>query len=89
VRGLVLRGVCLMRPEEIDWMYGGGAAAVQPRAWRAFVEHLAPEERDSVLESYYQRLQSQDAAVRDAAVCSCLPLWPVCALPFHVNQVCA
>ena len=29
VRGLVLRGVCLMRPEEIDWMYGGDAAAVQ------------------------------------------------------------
>ena len=61
-------------------MYGGGAAAVQPRAWRAFVEHLAPEERGHVLESYYARLQSQDAAVRDAAVCSCLALLPICAL---------
>ena len=68
VRGLVLRGVCLMRPEEIAWMYGGAAAAVQPRAWRAFVEHLGPEERDDVLGSYYRRLQSQDAAIRDAAV---------------------
>ena len=68
MRGLILRGVCLMRLEEIDWMYGGGASAVQPRAWRNFVDHLAPEERHAVLESYYRRLQSQDAAVRDAAV---------------------
>ena len=63
-------------------MYGGGASAVQPRAWRAFVEHLAPEERDTVLESYYRRLQSADAAVRDAAVrnmSASLPLDPAAA----------
>ena len=61
-------------------MYGGGAAAVQPRAWRAFVEHLAPEERGNVLESFYRRLQSPDAAVRDAAVRSCPAL---CAMSGH------
>ncbi len=72
-------------------MYGGGAAAVQPRAWRNFVEHLLPEERDNVLQSYYARLQSQDAAVRDAAVRNCLALSPLCALLFPstkcVNRV--
>lgn len=30
VLSLVLRGVCLMRESEIDWMFGGGAAHLQP-----------------------------------------------------------
>lgn len=25
VLGIILRGVCLMRPQEIQWMFGGGA----------------------------------------------------------------
>ena len=40
----------------------------QPRAWRNFVEHLPTEERHDVLGSYYARLRSPDAAVRDPAV---------------------
>ena len=68
VKSLVLRGVCLMRAEEISWMYSGAAAAVQPKAWRDFEEHLLPEERGNVLGAFYRRLQSQDTAVRDAAV---------------------
>jgi hypothetical protein len=27
VLGIILRGVCLMRPQEIHWMFGGGAGA--------------------------------------------------------------
>ena len=30
VLSLILRGVCLMRPSEIAWMFGGGAAHLQP-----------------------------------------------------------
>jgi len=31
VAGLILRGICLMRQQELDWMYrGGGAAALRP-----------------------------------------------------------
>ena len=64
----MLRGVCLMRPEEIAWMYSGAAAAVQPKAWQNFVDHLTAEERNNVLESYYKRLRSPDTSVRDSAV---------------------
>lgn len=28
VLGIILRGVCLMRPQEIHWMFGGGAGAL-------------------------------------------------------------
>lgn len=28
VMGIILRGVCLMRPQEIHWMFGGGAGVL-------------------------------------------------------------
>lgn len=30
VTGIILRGICLMRPSEIQWMYGGGAGNLAP-----------------------------------------------------------
>lgn len=38
VRSLVLRGVCLMRPAEIDWLFEkrGGAARLHPQGWNEF-----------------------------------------------------
>ena len=49
-------------------MYGGAAAALQPKAWQSFLEALAPAERREPLPAYYRRLTSPDTAVRDAAV---------------------
>lgn len=49
-------------------MYGGAAAALQPKAWQSFLEALAPAERRDPLPAYYRRLTSTDTAVRDAAV---------------------
>lgn len=68
VAGLVLRAVCLMRQCEIDWMFRGGVASVQPKAWHDFVTALPVEERSDPLLAYYQRLTSDDARVRSAAV---------------------
>jgi hypothetical protein len=31
VLGIILRGVCLMRPQEINWMFGGGAGGLGSR----------------------------------------------------------
>ncbi|KAF8072408.1 pip [Scenedesmus sp. PABB004] len=67
VLGLVLRGVCLMRPQEIAWMYGGGAAALRPLAWAAFTAGLPPREAANPLLAHYSRLLSADAATRQAA----------------------
>ncbi len=75
------RGSCCLARMLSTYCTGMAASAVTAQAFAASAE--------SVSNPGCSRLQSQDAAVRDAAVCSCLPLWPVCALPFHVNQVCA
>ncbi|WP_396230333.1 prolyl aminopeptidase [Dietzia sp. CH92] len=40
VRGLVLRGIFLCRPGEIDWFYRGGAAHLFPDVWEGYLAPL-------------------------------------------------
>ncbi len=61
-RGLVLRGVFLLRREEIDWFLYG-IRTVFPEAWRSFVGFLPKAERNDVLAAYYRRLCDPDPAV--------------------------
>lgn len=70
VLGMALRGVCLMRPHEVEWMFRrGGAAALRPMGWQRFAAQLgAPGGRGSdPLLGYYARLLSGDSGTRDAA----------------------
>ena len=60
--GLVLRGIFLARPAEIDW-FMHGMRHTFPEAWRAFSEFLPARERDDLLGSYYRRLTHPDPAV--------------------------
>ncbi len=46
--GLVLRGIFLARPSELDW-FMHGMRIVFPEAWRAFVEFLPAAERADIL----------------------------------------
>jgi proline iminopeptidase len=66
VRGLVLRGVFLGRPAEVEWFLHG-LAAVFPDAHATFVSHLAPEERHDILGAYLRRLTDPDPAVHMSA----------------------
>lgn len=45
VLGLVLRGVFLCDPDEMDWLYGGGAGALYPGAWTDFLAPLPVDGR--------------------------------------------
>ena len=49
--GLVLRGVFLARPAELDW-FVHGMRTIFPEAWRAFAEFLPEGERGDLLVSY-------------------------------------
>lgn len=78
--GLVLRGVFLMRRQEIDWFLHG-MRQIFPEAWENFVGHIPERERGDLLEAYWRRLDSPDPMVRTAAgrvwssyeaACSCL-----------------
>lgn len=64
VRQLVLRGIFLCRPKEIDWFYQNGASAVFPDAWEHYVQVIPESERGNMLEAYYRRLTSEDETVR-------------------------
>ena len=60
--GLVLRGIFLCRPSEIDWFLRG-MRAVFPEAWEEVAQHLPPEERADLLGAYHRRLVHPDPAV--------------------------
>ncbi|MGC9158522.1 MAG: prolyl aminopeptidase [Terracidiphilus sp.] len=67
VTELVLRGIFLLRKQEIDWFYQRGASILYPDAWEPYLAHIPEAERGDLLAAYYRRLTSEDAAVRLAA----------------------
>ncbi|MGP3696595.1 prolyl aminopeptidase [Rhodobacter sp. NSM] len=58
VTNLVLRGVFLMMKAELDWFYGGGAAAFFPDIWARFVAPVPAGERGDLIAAYRRRLFS-------------------------------
>lgn len=64
VLGLILRGIFLGRPFEVDWFYNGGTGLYYPEAYEKFLAVIPEDERDDMVTSYYKRLTSEDPAVR-------------------------
>jgi proline iminopeptidase len=64
VTELVLRGIFLLRKQEIDWFYQRGASVLYPDAWEPFLCHIPESERGDLLSAYYRRLTSDDPAMR-------------------------
>ena len=60
VAHLVLRGVFLMTGAELNWFYGGGAAAFWPELWRDFSIMVPEAERHDLIAAYHRRLFSGD-----------------------------
>jgi proline iminopeptidase len=67
VTELVLRGIFLLRRQEIDWFYQRGASALFPDLWEAFRDHIPEAERGDFLTAYHRRLTHADRGVRIAA----------------------
>ena len=67
VKALVLRGIFLLRPEEIRWFYQEGANWIYPDAWEHYLAPIPESERGDLLSAYYRRLTSDDAATRRQA----------------------
>lgn len=64
---LVLRGIFLLRKEEIRWFYQEGASWIFPDAWHEYFHHIPEAERGDLLKAYYKRLTSSDPTVQRAA----------------------
>ena len=63
-KGLILRGIFMLRQLEINWFYQQGASNIFPDAWEEYLKPIPPEERDNLLMAYYKRLTSEDMKVR-------------------------
>src|SRR6266849_371907 len=64
VTEIVLRGIFLLRKQEIDWFYQRGASVLYPDAWETYLTHIPEAERHDLLSAYSSRLTSDDSAVR-------------------------
>jgi proline iminopeptidase len=63
VTELVLRGIFTLRPQELDWFYEGGAAALFPDLWEGFLEPVRPSDRGHLIRAYHGLLTDPDPAV--------------------------
>lgn len=64
VTELVLRGIFLCRPQEIQWFYQQGASAIFPDVWEEYLKVIPEPERGDMVSAYYRRLTSDDFATR-------------------------
>jgi proline iminopeptidase len=67
VTELVLRGIFLLRKQEIDWFYQRGAGALFADVWEEYLAPIPEAERGDLLHAYHKRLTGDDAAIRQAA----------------------
>ncbi|HSO38102.1 MAG TPA: prolyl aminopeptidase [Labilithrix sp.] len=67
VSELVLRGIFLLRKEEIQFFYQQGTSWIFPDAWEAYLNHIPEAERGDLLRAYYKRLTSTDPKVQSEA----------------------
>jgi len=67
VRALVLRGIFMLRPEEIRWFYQEGCSWIYPDAWEHFLKPIPEAERGDMVNAYHRRLTSDDPAARSEA----------------------
>jgi proline iminopeptidase len=67
VIGIILVGVTMTRPREIDWLYRG-LRLLLPIEWERFRAGLPAEDRDgNLVEAYRRLMENPDIAVREQA----------------------
>ncbi|OTA15792.1 exported protease [Xenorhabdus vietnamensis] len=64
VSELVLRGIFLLRPQELNWYYQEGASRFFPDKWERTLSILSEEERKDVIAAYNKRLTSENLQVQ-------------------------
>ena len=63
-KGLILRGIFLLRQKELRWFYQEGASYLFPDAWEEYLKPIPLDDRADLIAAYYQRLTSADRSVR-------------------------
>ncbi|AFZ59107.1 prolyl aminopeptidase [Anabaena cylindrica FACHB-243] len=63
-KGLILRGIFMLRPKELHWFYQEGASYIFPDAWEEYLKPIPAAEQGDMITAYYQRLTSQDLQIQ-------------------------
>lgn len=74
VLGLILRGIFLCRPQDLNWFYQDGASHVFPDYWEDFIHPIPPEERHDLMGAYYRYLTG-DNEIQQMAAAKAWSLW--------------
>ena len=64
VKGLILRGIFMLRRKELLWFYQEGANFLFADAWEHYIRPIPEEERGDLMRAFYKRLTSEDPRVR-------------------------
>lgn len=84
VLSLILRGIFLLRPEEIRWFYQQGAHYIFPDYWEDYIAPIPEAERHDLLTAYYKRLTGTDEIAKVAAA-KAWSLWEARCASLHPN----
>jgi proline iminopeptidase len=67
VTELVLRGIFMLRPQELQWFYQEGASRLFPDYWLDYIAPIPVDERDDYIAAHYRRLTGDDQAIMAAS----------------------
>jgi proline iminopeptidase len=67
VTELVLRGIFMLRPQELQWFYQEGASRLFPDYWLDYIAPVPVDERDDYIAAHYRRLTGDDQAAMAAS----------------------
>ncbi len=57
---LILRGIFMLRKKELEWFYQNGCSFIYPDAWEKYLDPIPESERSNLIQSYYEKLTSND-----------------------------
>ncbi len=63
-KGLILRGIFMIRKKEIQWFCQNGASYIYPDEWEKYLAPIPKEERHDIVSAYYKRLTSKHETTR-------------------------
>lgn len=63
-QGLILRGIFLCRPSEIQWFYQNGASQIFPDIWEQYEQVIPSDERHDFVQAYYKRLTHENVEIK-------------------------
>ena len=63
-KGLILRGIFMIRKKEIQWFYQEGASYIYPDYWEKFLAPIPADERNDLVSAYYKKLTSNNKSIR-------------------------